>query len=53
MAAFHDSDFVTRVFGPDFKAHYLLSRAAEQEAFDGWQAAQITDFEFQRYFIGT
>ena len=53
MAACHDSDFVTRVFGPDFKAHYLLSRAAEQEAFDGWQAAQITDFEFQRYFIGT
>jgi hypothetical protein len=33
--------------------HYLMSREAEQEAFDSWMANQITDFEFQRYFIAT
>ncbi|MEZ5829613.1 MAG: glutamine synthetase family protein [Dongiaceae bacterium] len=50
---FRGSDFVARLFGPEFKAHYLLSREAEQEAFDTWLETQITDFEWQRYFIGT
>lgn len=53
IEAFRQSDFITGIFGKEFKAHYLLSREAEQEAFDSWMAAQITDFEFQRYFIGT
>lgn len=53
IEAFRASDFVKKVFGPDFQAHYLMSREAEQEAFDNWMAGQITDFEFQRYFIGT
>jgi hypothetical protein len=30
-----------------------MSRQEELNAFDAWLAAQITDFEFQRYFIGT
>ena len=53
IAGFGASDFVERIFGAAFKAHYLLSRKAEQEAFDNWLASQISDFEFQRYFIGT
>lgn len=53
IEAFRASDFVKTVFGTEFLAHYLMSREAEQEAFDSWMAAQITDFEFQRYFIGT
>ena len=53
MEAFRQSDFVLRVFGDAFRSHYLMSREAEQDAFDGWLAGQITDFEFQRYFIGT
>jgi glutamine synthetase len=53
IEAFRDSDFARRVFGAEFCAHYLMSREAEQEAFDSWTANQITDFEFQRYFIGT
>jgi glutamine synthetase len=53
IEAFRQSDFITEIFGKEFQAHYLLSREAEQEAFDSWMAAQITDFEFQRYFIGT
>ena len=44
---------VTRLLGQDLKEHYLLSREAEQTSFDSWLANQITDFEFQRYFIGT
>ena len=51
--SFNASPFIDRVFGQEFKAHYALSRQAEIDAFDSWMAAQITDFEFQRYFIGT
>jgi glutamine synthetase len=50
--AFRESTFVDRVFGPAFKSHYLLSRETEQAAYESWLAAQISDFEFQRYFIG-
>jgi glutamine synthetase len=53
IEAFRNSDFVRRIFGAEFCAHYLMSREAEQDAFDSWMANQITDFEFQRYFIGT
>jgi len=53
IAAFRASNFVRQLLGTDFKAHYLLSREAEQESFDAWLAGQITDFEWQRYFIGT
>ena len=53
IEAFRASDFVTQLLGSELKAHYLLSREAEQSAFDDGLANQITDFEFQRYFIGT
>jgi glutamine synthetase len=41
------------VFGPDFKSHYIASRENEQIAFNEWLGGHITDFEWQRYFIGT
>jgi glutamine synthetase len=50
---FNESAFIERIFGSEFKAHYAMSRQEELNAFDAWLAAQITDFEFQRYFIGT
>jgi len=53
IESFAGSGFIDRVFGTEFKTHYVMSRQAEIEAFDSWMAAQITDFEFQRYFIGT
>jgi glutamine synthetase len=53
IESFTASPFIDRVFGAEFKTHYALSRQAEIDAFDSWMAAQITDFEFQRYFIGT
>jgi glutamine synthetase len=53
IEAFRTSDYVTRLLGQELKEHYLLSREAEQTSFDSWLANQITDFEFQRYFIGT
>jgi glutamine synthetase len=53
IESFRASPFIDRVFGPAFKEHYLISREAEQGAYETWLAGQITDFEFQRYFIGT
>jgi glutamine synthetase len=53
IAAFRTSAFVEQVFGPDFKSHYIASRENEQIAFNDWLSGHITDFEWQRYFIGT
>lgn len=53
IEAFRASAFTGTLFGPELKAHYLMSREAEQESFDLWLSTQITDFEWQRYFIGT
>jgi glutamine synthetase len=53
IESLRSSGFIYRVFGAEFKSHYLLSRETEQAAYETWLAGQITDFEFQRYFIGT
>lgn len=53
VEAFRASDFVRRVFGTAFQEHYIISRENELAAFETWQNQQITDFEFQRYFVGT
>jgi len=50
---FRASPFIERVFGAAFRDHYVASRLFEADAFDAWAAATITDFEWQRYFIGT
>jgi len=53
LALFRSSDFVARALGPELQAQYVLSREFELEAYDVWSRGQITDFEFQRYFLGT
>jgi glutamine synthetase len=53
MAAFGGSDFIKRVFGPEMRDHYVLSRQFELDAFEAWRASHISDFEWQRYFMGT
>ena len=53
MAAFGGSDFIERVFGPELRHHYGLSRQFELDAFEAWRASHISDFEWQRYFMGT
>lgn len=53
IAAFRASACVEQSFGPEFKSHYAASRENEQTAFNSWLNGHITDFEWQRYFIGT
>ncbi len=51
IAAFEASEFCKSTFGSAFHTHYRDSRKAEQAAFDDWLGAQITEFEWQRYFL--
>lgn len=48
---FAASEFCAEAFGTEFQAHYAASRRNEVAAFEAWQAARITDFEWQRYFL--
>lgn len=48
---FAASEFCDAAFGAAFVAHYAESRRNEIAAFEAWQAARITDFEWQRYFV--
>ncbi len=50
---FRASAFVETVLGQDLKRHYAFSRENEESAFRAWIDSHITDFEWQRYFIGT
>jgi glutamine synthetase len=50
---FRASAFIETLLGPELKNHYIASRVNEQVAFETWLAQHITDFEWQRYFIGT
>jgi glutamine synthetase len=49
--AFARSEFCADALGEAFRDNYADSRRAEQAAFEAWQAAHITDFEWQRYFV--
>ncbi|WP_158970670.1 glutamine synthetase family protein [Chachezhania sediminis] len=48
---FGASAFCKEVFGEVFVTHYTESLLNEVRAFEAWQAARITDFEWQRYFV--
>ncbi|MEW5421624.1 glutamine synthetase family protein [Amorphus sp. 3PC139-8] len=49
---FAASEFVAEWMGEAFRDNYAESRWAEIAAFEAWQASHITDFEWQRYFLG-
>ena len=51
IAAFEASEFCKTTFGSAFHTHYRDSRKAEQDAFDAWLGAHITEFEWQRHFL--
>ena len=48
---FVNSSFCNATFGSHFVKHYAESRFGEVAAFEAWQNAHITDFEWERYFI--
>ena len=53
IEAFASSEFCAEAFGKEFRDHFAASRQAELHAFKNWFDSQITDFEWQRYFIGS
>jgi len=50
IAALRDSPVAPGLLGPEFVAHYLLSREVELRLWHEWEAEQVTDWEHRRYF---
>jgi glutamine synthetase len=53
VEVFEGSDLIRQLLSEPFAEHFSLSRRAELENWERWEASEVTEWEYRRYFERT